>query len=238
MSDPVEPHASPDAVLRLEDLVKTYPSGEATIRVLQKVNLALFPGESISIQGESGSGKTTLVHLAAGLDQADQGEVIWGPDPLAQLSRREIPRRRALTMGMVFQSFHLLPELTALENVLMGARLAGRPVGAALDRAIELLRQVGLAERARHVPAQLSGGEQQRVALARALINRPRMVLADEPTGNLDERTGDRILDLLLENCAREGSALLLVTHNKVHARRTKRQLYLHLGEIEDRTGQ
>ncbi|MCC5790843.1 MAG: ABC transporter ATP-binding protein [Opitutales bacterium] len=220
-------------VLRVEDLRKTYPSGEATIPVLKGVNLIVRGGESVSIQGESGSGKTTLVHLAAGLDLADSGAIYWEETDITKMRKGSLPRRRGAFLGMVFQSFHLAPELTALENILLAARLVGRSVRTVKERAENLLERVGLAERGHHVPAQLSGGEQQRVALARALINRPRMVLADEPTGNLDERTGDRILELLLENCREEGTSLLLVTHNKVHAGRTDRQLFLHYGQMQ-----
>ena len=230
-------NAAPEPpVLFLEGVEKSYPSGTSTIRVLQGVDLVLSPGESVSIQGESGSGKTTLIHLAAALDRCDAGSIHWGGESLAGMARHRIPRERARRMGMVFQSFHLLPELTALENVLMGARLAGHRVRTMTARAEDLLEQVGLKDRMTHIPARLSGGEQQRVALARALINRPGMVLADEPTGNLDERTGEKILDLLLANCARENCALLLVTHNSEHALRTDRQLFLHLGRFEDRT--
>ncbi|MCH8474415.1 MAG: ABC transporter ATP-binding protein [Opitutales bacterium] len=222
-----------EIILRVEDLRKTYPSGEATIPVLKGVNLTLRGGESVSIQGESGSGKTTLVHLAAGLDLADSGAIYWEESDIMKMRKGSLPRRRGGFLGMVFQSFHLAPELTALENILLAARLVGRSVRTAKERAENLLERVGLADRGHHVPAQLSGGEQQRVALARALINRPRMVLADEPTGNLDERTGDRILELLLENCREEGTSLLLVTHNKVHAARTDRQLFLHYGQMQ-----
>ena len=228
---------SKGTVMALAGIRKSFPSGETRLEVLRGVDLQVGAGESVSVQGESGSGKTTLVHLAAGLDAPDEGRIYWEETNLQAIRPKDQPRRRAAFLGMVFQSFYLVPELTARENVLLGARLAGRSAREAAGRADYLLGKVGLGERGHHIPAHLSGGEQQRVALARALINRPRMVLADEPTGNLDERTGDRILSLLLENCAAEGTALLLVTHNKAHAAQTDRQLYLHLGEMEDRSG-
>ena len=225
MSDPVP-------VLRAAGLRKTYPSGDRTLGVLAGVGLAVAPGESVSIRGESGSGKSTLLNLLAGLDRPDAGELFWRTEAAHQLSLGELTRRRARFLGMVFQAYYLIPEIDALANVLMAARLAG-PVGAAeRERAAALLRRVGLAERGHHPPAHLSGGERQRVAVARALMNRPAVILADEPTGNLDERTGDEAIELLLGVCAEERTALVLVTHNAAHAAKTARQLYLHNGQL------
>ena len=215
------------AILRASDLRKTYLSGERRLEVLRGVSLSVNDGESVSIRGESGSGKSTLLHLLAGLDAPDSGRVVWSglPDTGAA--------RRARFLGMVFQSFYLIPELDALGNVLMAARVAG-PVGTAeRKRAHDLLVRVGLAERSHHLPSQLSGGERQRVAVARALMNSPRLILADEPTGNLDEKTGDSIIDLLLGLCAEQRIALVLVTHNAVHAARAARTLFMHEGALQ-----
>jgi lipoprotein-releasing system ATP-binding protein len=222
---------SSEPVLRATGLRKNYRSGDATLEVLRGVDLAVAPGESVSIRGESGSGKSTLLNLLAGLDRPDAGELFWGREPTAQLSLGDLTARRGRFLGMVFQAYYLIPEIDALANVLMGARMIGSSGKAERERAAALLKRVGLAERAAHTPAHLSGGERQRVAVARALMNRPQVLLADEPTGNLDERTGDEIIHLLLEVCAEEQSALVLVTHNAAHAAKTRRQLFLHQGQ-------
>ena len=220
-------------VLRATGLRKNYRSGDSTLEVLRGVDLAVATGESVSIRGESGSGKSTLLNLLAGLDRSEAGELIWGVEAAHQLPLGELTARRGRFLGMVFQAYYLIPELDAFANVLMAARMVG-PVGAAeRNRATTLLRRVGLAERGHHLPAQLSGGERQRVAVARALMNRPNMILADEPTGNLDERTGDEVIQLLLEVCAEERAALVLVTHNPAHAKKTNRQLFLKNGQLD-----
>ncbi len=212
-----------DAVLSAAGLRKAYPSGDRRIDVLRGVDLRVTAGESVSIRGESGSGKSTLLNLLSGLDTPDSGEILWeGVVPAAV--------RRARFLGMVFQAFYLIPELDALGNVLMAGRMLGRPDAARRTRARELLSRVGLAERSTHLPAQLSGGERQRVAVARALMNSPRLLLADEPTGNLDEHTGEAVIDLLLGLCRETGTALVLVTHNPAHAARTDRALRMHDG--------
>lgn len=213
-------------VIEARGVVKTYPSGDRTLGVLSGIDLVVTAGESVSIRGESGSGKSTLLNLLAGLDAPDEGEVWWGGRPT--LTNEE----RGRFVGLVFQSFYLMPELTARDNVLMAARIVGRPDAAARARAEELLASVGLGERGHHLPAQLSGGERQRVALARALMNRPPVLLADEPTGNLDERSGDAVIDTLLGLCESTGTTLVLVTHNAAHAARTARQLRLHDGKL------
>ncbi len=216
-----------EIILEACGLHKTYLSGERRLGVLRDVSLSVEDGESVSIRGESGSGKSTLLHLLAGLDAPDSGRVAWAgrPDTGAV--------RRARFLGMVFQSFYLIPELDALANVLMAARVAG-PVGAEeRRRARDLLARVGLDQRSHHLPAQLSGGERQRVAVARALMNSPRLILADEPTGNLDEKTGDSIINLLLGLCTEQGIALVLVTHNASHAARTARTLFMHDGKLQ-----
>ncbi len=219
-------------ILRAEGLQKNYRSGDATLEVLRGVELAVAPGESVSIRGESGSGKSTLLNLLSGLDRPDAGELWWGREATAQLSLGELTARRGRFLGMVFQAYYLIPEIDALANVLMGARMLGRPGKAERERARALLDRVGLSERVSHTPAHLSGGERQRVAVARALMNRPAVVLADEPTGNLDERTGEEVINLLLEVCAEEKTALVLVTHNAAHARRAHRELLLRKGQF------
>jgi len=215
-----------EPILQASGLSKTYLSGERRLQVLHDVDLTVGAGETVSIRGESGSGKSTLLHLLAGLDKPDTGTVLW--DGAADTG----PARRARFLGMVFQSFYLIPELDALGNVLMAARMLGRLDSAARERAAGLLKRVGLSERGHHLPAQLSGGERQRVAIARALMNSPRLLLADEPTGNLDEKTGESILELLLAVTAEQGTALVLVTHNPAHAARAGRRAVMHAGEL------
>jgi putative ABC transport system ATP-binding protein/lipoprotein-releasing system ATP-binding protein len=213
-----------DLVLGARGLRKSYRSGDAVLEVLRGIDLDVSAGESVSIRGESGSGKSTLLNLLAGLDAPDAGSVEW--DGVAGTG----PARRAAYLGMVFQSFYLVPELDALANVLLARRILGGLDRAARARARELLGQVGLADRAHHLPSHLSGGERQRVALARALMNGPRLILADEPTGNLDERTGNGVIELLLGLCSSANAALVLVTHNAAHAAKTRRRLLLTAG--------
>src|SRR5262249_45750198 len=184
---------SSTAVLHALGLRKNYRSGDSTLEVLRGVDLAVAAGESVSIRGESGSGKSTLLNLLAGLDRPDAGELWWGSEAAHKLSLTELTARRGRFLGMVFQSYYLIPEIDAAANILMAARLLGGIGREERERARTLLARVGLAERGHHLPSQLSGGERQRVAVARALMNRPQVILADEPTGNLDERTGDHI---------------------------------------------
>ncbi|MEI8088525.1 MAG: ABC transporter ATP-binding protein [Opitutaceae bacterium] len=213
-----------DPILAARGLRKTFLSGDRRLEVLTGVDLDVAAGESVSIRGESGSGKSTLLQLLAGLDAPDAGTLAWAGTPDTGT------KRRATFLGIVFQSFYLIPELDARENVLMTRRILGGINAEARARADELLAKVGLAERMTHLPAQLSGGERQRVAVARALMNSPRLILADEPTGNLDERTGDAVIDLLLGLCAETNTSLVLVTHNAAHAQKTHRQLVLRGG--------
>jgi putative ABC transport system ATP-binding protein/lipoprotein-releasing system ATP-binding protein len=208
---------------------KSYPSGDILLEVLRGVDLDIAAGESVSIRGESGSGKSTLLNLLAGLDAPDSGAVEWEGSPDTGAGRR------AAYLGMVFQSFYLVPELDAFANVLLARRILGGVDRAARDRARELLDHVGLAGRSHHLPTHLSGGERQRVAIARALMNRPRLILADEPTGNLDERTGSGVVELLLGLCSSAATALVLVTHNAAHAEKTGRRLILESGVLAAR---
>jgi predicted ABC-type transport system involved in lysophospholipase L1 biosynthesis ATPase subunit len=215
-----------EAVLSARGLCKGYRSGDRRIEILRGVDLEVAAGETVSIRGESGSGKSTLLNLLAGLDASEAGSLTWAGTPDTGTSRR------GSFLGMVFQAFYLIPEIDARANVLMARRIQGRVDATARARAGDLLARVGLAERGHHLPAQLSGGERQRVAVARALMNSPRLILADEPTGNLDEGTGDAVVDLLLELCRETGTALVLVTHNAGYAGRTQRQLQLHNGVL------
>jgi lipoprotein-releasing system ATP-binding protein len=214
-----------NAILTARGLAKSYLSGDRRIEVLSGVDLEVVAGESVSIRGESGSGKSTLLNLLSGLDAPDAGNLSWSGEPAGI-------ERRATFLGMVFQSFYLIPELDARQNVLMAARMLRPPGANELARANDLLARVGLSERAHHLPAHLSGGERQRVAVARALMNAPKLLLADEPTGNLDERTGDAVIEMLLALCRETSTALVLVTHNAAHAAKTDRKLFLHEGRL------
>ena len=209
------------------DLRKSYRSGTNQIEVLRGINLLVGMGESVSIRGESGSGKSTLLNLLAGLDTPDSGTIRWGEGPV-------LSRRRAKFLGMVFQSFYLMPELNARENILMAKRILGGTAASDGARADELLARVGLSGRAVHLPSQLSGGEKQRVAIARALMNSPQLILADEPTGNLDEHTADSVMNLLLDLCTETQTAFVLVTHHPGYAARTHRQMFLREGILTE----
>jgi predicted ABC-type transport system involved in lysophospholipase L1 biosynthesis ATPase subunit len=215
-----------DVVLQARGIRKNYRSGDALLEVLRGVDLDVAAGESVSIRGESGSGKSTLLNLLAGLDAPDAGSVTW------EGSADTGPGRRAAYLGMVFQSFYLVPELDAFANVLLARRILGGADRAARDRARELLDHVGLAGRSHHLPTQLSGGERQRVALARALMNRPKLIVADEPTGNLDEKTGNGVIELLMGLCTSANAALVLVTHNAAHAAKAGRRLVMEAGVL------
>jgi putative ABC transport system ATP-binding protein len=225
----VNPPTAP--LLRLDRLTRRLPSGVRLLTVLDQVSLDVFPGEVIAILGPSGSGKSTLLALVAGLDRPTSGEVWLDGQPVHALSEDALALLRRRAVGFVFQSFQLLPHLTALENVLVPLEL--RAVAQPEARAAALLAEVGLGERTHHYPAQLSGGEQQRVALARAFAGDPPLLLADEPTGNLDSATGVKVLDLLLDLQRRAGSTLVLVTHDPSVAARADRRIYLRDGKIE-----
>jgi predicted ABC-type transport system involved in lysophospholipase L1 biosynthesis ATPase subunit len=219
----------PDIVLQAHGLAKAFASPAGPLPVLTDVSLEIFAGESVSIRGSSGSGKTTLLQQLGGLDQPDSGEVrILAPGSGLVAPRSSLGRG----VGFVFQNYQLMPELTALENVALAARIAGVPSISATAAARSLLTQVGLGARLEHLPSKLSGGECQRVAIARALVNRPSVILADEPTGNLDERTGAEIMDLLLGVVAERGAALILVTHSREFAERANRRFVLSGGVL------
>lgn len=219
------------SVLAVEHLTKTFPSGGRTLTVLDDVSFSVDDGQTCAIVGPSGSGKTTLLGLCAGLDRPTSGRVsLCGVDltPLDEDERAEV---RNQYVGFVFQTFRLLPTLTAIENVMVPAELQGS--GDVHPRAENLLEQVGLGDRIDHYPSQLSGGERQRVAMARAFINRPRILFADEPTGNLDTETAERIEDLLFDLNETSGTTLVLVTHDLDLAQRTERVLKLRGGQLE-----
>lgn len=222
-------------VLECRDVVKTFRDGVRELRILRGVNLEVREGESLAISGPSGVGKSTLLHILGTLDRPTSGDVLFRGESFAKMSRNNVNRIRNEEIGFVFQFYHLLPEFTALENVMMPALCKGAPRHTWRDRAAELLEKVGLADRMTHKPGKLSGGEQQRVAIARALFNKPSIVLGDEPTGNLDERTGEGIIDLLLQLNATEQVTLVLVTHDEALARRAHRCVHLHEGRAYPR---
>ncbi|HEX2095387.1 MAG TPA: ABC transporter ATP-binding protein [Longimicrobiaceae bacterium] len=225
--------SSAGAAVLARDLSKRYIGGDGTpIQVLDGVELEVAPGESIAVIGQSGAGKSTLLHLLGGLDAASRGEVYVGGKALAQLEQEALARLRNERIGFVFQFHHLLREFSALENVAMPLLIAGAPPRQSRERAREMLGRVGLEHRLEHKPGQLSGGEQQRVAVARALVTRPVLLLADEPSGNLDPPTGERLHDLLFEVSRENGAAMILVTHNLDLAARADRVLRLHAGRL------
>lgn len=217
-------------MLIAEGLEKRYTSGERSLLVLRDVSLRIEDGEFVAILGPSGSGKSTLLGLLAGLDRPSAGRVCIAGEELGELSEDDRARFRRDNIGFVFQSFQLLPSLTARENVQVPLELRGD--GGARDRAVTLLRRVGLGERLDHYPAQLSGGEQQRVALARAFVHSPRVLFADEPTGNLDAATGGSIIELMQELNEEEGATLVLVTHDLELAGRARRTVRLADGRL------
>lgn len=217
--------------LVLRGLTRRFRSGGRDLTILDGVNLAIDAGEAVAVLGPSGSGKSTLLGLMAGLDRPSSGEVFLDGEPVHALSEDALALLRRRKVGFVFQSFQLLSNLTALENVLVPLTLTGVP--RARDHAGQLLAKVGLAERVHHYPGQLSGGEQQRVALARAFAARPALLLADEPTGNLDQATGRLILDTLEEFHREAGTTLVLVTHDPQVAALAGRRVFLRDGRVE-----
>ena len=208
----------------------TVPAASGPVNILNGVDLDLARGESVGLVGPSGSGKTSLLMLLAGLERATGGEIFLDDHNLRALDEDALARLRRDTVGIVFQSFHLIPTMTALENVALPLELAAAP--GAYDRAEASLRAVGLGHRLTHLPGQLSGGEQQRVAVARAFAPAPALLLADEPTGNLDVATGRAVMDLLFDLQAREGTTLLLITHDPALAARCDRQVHMRDGLI------
>jgi len=218
-------------IVKSVGLSKIVPSGTETLAILQDIDLEVMPGEAVAVVGASGSGKSTLLGLLAGLDVPSAGKVFLDGHDLFGLDEDGRAMLRARLLGFVFQSFQLLPALSARENVMLPLELAGNSGAAALASA--MLKRVGLGERLGHYPKHLSGGEQQRVALARAFVMQPKLLLADEPTGNLDAATGGGVIDLIFELNAERGTTLVLVTHDEMLAHRCTRQIRLAGGRIE-----
>lgn len=212
------------------NLRKSYGQGESKVEVLKGINLEIRKGETLALVGKSGSGKSTLLSLLAGLDQPDQGEISVEGKIISKLSEKDLTFFRATHMGIVFQQFHLVSTLSAFENVLLPLELLKKPDAA--KRAEELLTSVGLAHRSHHLPSQLSGGESQRVAIARALAIKPSILFADEPSGNLDEETGDKVMELLFDMVKTTHTTLVLVTHDPDLARRCSRVVHLEHGSL------
>jgi putative ABC transport system ATP-binding protein len=225
----------PWAAILTEDLQRHYIMGTATIRALDGVSLEIRKGEFAALLGASGSGKSSLLNLIGGLDRPTAGRIVVDGKNLAELSRRELAIHRRHTVGMVFQSFNLIPSMTVAENVELPMRFAETPILERKAAVTEALQRVGLAARATHRPTELSGGEQQRTALARALVNRPRILLADEPTGNLDSRTGTDILNLIADFNATLGMTVVMVTHERPLAEQyAQRLIFLGDGKLID----
>lgn len=218
--------------LVLSGISRSFVQGEARLDVLRGADLTLEAGARVALLGPSGSGKSCLLHIAGLLERPDAGEVVLAGHAAGDESDAQRTRRRLHHIGFIHQLHNLLPEFTALENVMLPARLAGRGRGEAEAAARALLDDLGLAERATHLPAQLSGGEQQRVAIARALVNRPELLLADEPTGSLDAQTGAAVADVLMDMAAASKAAVLLVTHDMQLAARADRILHLSEGRL------
>jgi len=210
-------------LLVARELEKEYRSGPEPVRVLRGVNMSVRAGEAVVIVGASGVGKSTLLHLLGALDRPTAGQVLFDGEEVFARSERELARFRRTEVGFIFQFYNLLGEMTALENALLPALLQRRPFAEARARAAEALSEVGLGDRQRHRPGELSGGEQQRVAIARALVGRPRLILADEPTGNLDPKTSEVIFDLFLQLQAEGGLTFIIATHNQELARKADR---------------
>ena len=216
-------------IIEARSLIKHYLVGETTVRALDDVSMTVDQGEMVAITGPSGSGKSTLMHILGCLDQPDEGRYVLAGEDVSTLKRDSLADIRNRRIGFVFQTFNLLPRLSAIENVELPLLYAGQK--RAREKAVQMLESVGLADRMRHSPNQLSGGQKQRVSIARALINDPALVLADEPTGNLDTRTGEEIM-VLLETLNAGGRTIVIVTHDIALARRCRRQIHIRDGKV------
>jgi len=221
-----------DVLYEVQGVARFFQRGTVTVRALDGVDLVLEAGESVALEGPSGSGKTTLLQLLGALDRPSEGHVLFEGRDLARLPDRELAELRLQTFGFVFQHFNLIPTLTALDNVVAGLAPQGVDDDEARSRALAVLEEVGLVDRASHLPAHLSGGEQQRVAIARALVKEPRVILADEPTGNLDSQTGADVIGLLSALATRHGVTVVVATHDMSLAGHARRRLAMRDGRI------
>jgi putative ABC transport system ATP-binding protein len=219
------------ALVEVRQVSKEFQQGETVIPVLRDLSFGVEAGETVAIVGQSGSGKSTLLSMLAGLDQPSHGVITVDGQDLGRLNQNELTRFRGRSIGIIFQQFHLMRSLTALENVLLPLDILGMPN--AEQRALDALELMGLGARARHLPQQLSGGECQRVAIARAFVVEPRILLADEPSGNLDSATGDKVMNLLFDAVAQRGMTMILVTHDMQLASRCKKRLPLVQGQLQ-----
>lgn len=221
-------------MVKLENLEKSYQLGTTTVRALRGVSLDLHEGEFMVVMGPSGSGKTTLLNIIGTLDRPTSGRVLIDGEDIARMNDKQLTRLRRFKIGFVFQFHNLIPVLTAFENVQLPLLTSGKERRVSEDRAKELLRRVGLQDRVDHLPDELSGGEQQRVAIARALANGPRLILADEPTGDLDTRTGSEVVQIMYEMARQEHTAVVAVTHDPIIAERADRLLEMRDGKINE----
>ena len=230
--DPALPTPNAEPILEVRGVSKSYRLGKRSVEVLREIDLTVQRGEFLALQGASGAGKSTLLHLLGGLDSPDQGEIRFAGHNLKALSPGDLARLRNLKVGLVFQAYHVLPELDALENVSLPARIARQDPGRTEAQARHLLERVNLGARMDHRPSELSGGEQQRVAVARALVNNPDLILADEPTGNLDSQTGQEIIELLSDLWRERRTTLIIATHDRRIAAQAPRVLELADGRL------
>jgi lipoprotein-releasing system ATP-binding protein len=221
-------------ILTTNQLCKTYMTGPQEVEVLKGIDFEVSAGEIVVVMGPSGVGKSTLLHLVGGLDRPTSGEILIDGDDVFSLKDRELAVFRNNAIGFVFQFHHLLPEFSALENVMIPGMMHGREVALVTERAKSILDEIGLGHRLNHKPSELSGGEQQRVAVARALVNRPRLVLADEPTGNLDKQNSEALYELILELNRKHSQTFIIVTHNDLMAKHAQRVIELEDGKIRN----
>ena len=219
-------------LIRAENIVKNYVSGNETLHILKGINLEIEEGKSAAVSGQSGSGKSTLLNILGGLDRTDEGKVFIGGDEITSLSEKELSLYRSKRVGFIFQFHYLLKDFTALENIMIPAFIAGMKKKDAMERARSLLADVKLEDRGGHFPSQLSGGERQRVAVARSMVNDPALILADEPTGNLDPQNSDIVSELLYSGAQKRGKTLIVVTHDGKVAAKASIRLFLENGML------